>query len=118
MAGSSWWAVTDLVPVYLQTTWYDCTNGKNGQETDCLFQPDNFTPDPTNRDTYSVLFNPGEGSKPPCYLKNSACVKPSSARFQLMGLSALVLDWDLLPPGAENQYGSTAPFEVFLHDNE
>jgi hypothetical protein len=113
--GNKWWAVMELVPVYLQSTWYDCTNGK---ETECLFQPDNFTPDPTNRDTYSVLFNPGEGSESPCYLKNGTCVKPSTSRFQLMGLSALVLDWDLLPLEAENQYGSTAPFEVFLHDNE
>ncbi|MGI9585589.1 MAG: pilus assembly protein TadG-related protein [Acidimicrobiia bacterium] len=113
--GNKWWAVMELVPVYLHSTWYDCTNGS---DTECLFQPEDFMSDPADRDSYSVLFNPGEGTESPCYLNNGECVKPSASRFQLMGLSALVLDWDLLPDGAENQYGSTAPFEVFLHDNE
>jgi len=112
--GNKWWAVLELRPVYLQTTWYDCTNGQN---TECLFQPADFSPVPSDRDSYSILFNPGEGTASPCYIKNGACVKPNASRFQLMGLSALVLNWDQIP-GAENQFGGNAPFDVFLHPNE
>lgn len=117
--GTKWWGVLELRPVYLHTTWYDCTNGS---DTECLFLPDDFEADPSfdvaNRDSYSLLFNPGEGDDPPCYINGSNCATPNTNRFQLMGISALVLDWDLLPPEAENQFGSSAPLEVFLHGNE
>jgi len=102
--GNKWWPVLDLVPVYIQTSWYDCTNGN---PSDCLFQPEGFA------NTYSVLFNP------PCSLNNGgACVTPLTSRFQFMGLSALVLDWNMFPPEAKNQLGGNAPFEVFLFSNE
>jgi hypothetical protein len=114
--GSKWWAVLELKPVYLQSTWYECTGG---QDKECLFQPSDFMSDPASRDTYSVLFNPGEApaGAGPCYLSGGNCVTPQSSKFQLMGLSALVLEWDHLP-GAENQLGGNAPFETFLHPNE
>lgn len=117
--GNSWWAVLELRPVYLHSTWFDCTTTT---DSECLFQPDDFvadpTFDPTDRNSYSVLFNPGEGTESPCYINAGACVVPSTSRFQLLGLSAIVLEWDMLPPGAENQYGTSAPYQVFLHDNE
>lgn len=118
--GNKWWAVLEMRPVYLHSTWYDCTNTT---DPECLFQPEDFVNDPSwdpsDRDKYSVLHNPGEGSASPCYLNAAgACVIPSTDRFQLMGLSAIILTWDMLPPNAENQYGGSAPFQVFLHDNE
>lgn len=118
--GTKWWAVLELRPVYLQSTWYDCTNGS---DKECLFLPDDFANavgfDPTDRDDYSILFNPGEApvTQGPCYLSGGVCVTPLTSRFQLMGLSALVLEWDQIP-GAENQLGGNAPFEVFLYPNE
>lgn len=118
--GSKWWAIRDLRPVYLQSTWYDCTNGG---DPECLFLPDNFELltgfDPTIRDNYSILFNPGEGDTAPCYLDNGGnCIAPNTSQFEMMGLSAIVLDWDWFPPDAKNQYGGSAPLEVFLYGNE
>ena len=114
--GSKWWAVLEMKPVYLQSTWYECTGGK---DKECLFQPADFMSDPADRDTYSVLFNPGEApaAAGPCYLSGTNCATPQSSKFQLMGMSALVLDWSQLP-GAKNQLGGNAPFEAFLHPNE
>jgi hypothetical protein len=116
--GSKWWAVVEMRPVYLQSSWYDCTTGSNKE---CLFLPDDFAEAPfdaTNRDHYSILFNPGESLNGPCYLNaGGACVPPNTSQFQLMGLSALVLTWDQVP-GAEDQFGGNSPFEVFLHPNE
>ncbi|MGI9528828.1 MAG: pilus assembly protein TadG-related protein [Acidimicrobiia bacterium] len=118
--GSKWWAITELRPVYLQSTWYDCTNGG---DPECLFLPDDFDDDPTFdagvRDSYSILFNPGEGDLSPCYINNSGnCVAPNTNRFTMQGLSAIVLDWNMFPPDAKNQYGGSAPLEVFLYQNE
>jgi hypothetical protein len=118
--GSKWWAIRDLRPVYLQSTWYDCTNGG---DPECLFLPDNFELldgfDPTIRDNYSILFNPGEGDTAPCHLDNGGnCIAPNTSRFEMMGLSAIVLDWDWFPPDAKNQFGGSAPLEVFLYGNE
>lgn len=112
--GKKWWAVTDLRPVFLQTTWYHCTGGRNKE---CLFQPDDITADPSDRETYSVFFNPGEGSASPCYLRRGVCETPRDNKFKLMGLSAIVLAWDQVP-AATNQFGGDAPFEVWLHTNE
>jgi hypothetical protein len=119
--GTKWWAVLGLKPVYLQSSWYECTNGG---DPDCLFLPEDWANDPlfdpTNRDQYSILFNPGEApaTSGPCYLNSGTCVTPSQTnRFQMMGLSALVLEWAQIP-GSGNQLGSNAPFEVFLHANE
>ncbi|MEN8040224.1 MAG: pilus assembly protein TadG-related protein [Actinomycetota bacterium] len=122
--GTKWWAVLELKPIYLQSSWYDCTNGSDNE---CLFLPDDFENppppappfDPTDRDQYSILFNPGEAAadQGPCYLDAGSCVTPLTSRFQMMGMSALVLEWDWIP-GAENQLGGDAPFEVYLHTNE
>jgi hypothetical protein len=104
-------------PVYIQSTWYDCT--ANDQ---CLFQPDDFViADPANQDEYSGLWNPGESTLGPCVITTGTCQAGSAipdSKFQLRGVTAIVLDWTELPAEAENQYGSSAPFEVFLHNNE
>lgn len=118
--GSKWWAIRELRPVYLHSTWYDCTNGG---DPECLFLPDDFEIDaafnPSDRDTYSILFNPGEGDSSPCYINNGGnCVAPNTNRFTMQGLSAIVLDWDFFPPDAKNQYGGSAPLEVFLYQND
>jgi len=118
--GSKWWAIRELRPVYLQTSWYDCTNGG---DPECLFLPDDFESDinfdAAVRDSYSILFNPGEGDSSPCYINNGGnCVAPNTNRFVMQGLSAIVLDWDWFPPDAKNQYGGSAPLEVFLYQNE
>ncbi len=120
VAGKKWWAVLGLKPIYLQSSWFDCTNGTDNE---CLFLPQDWAADPlfdpTNRDHYSILFNPGEApiNSGPCYLNAGSCVIPQTNRFTMMGLSALVLEWDQIP-GAEDQFGGNTPFEVFLHTNE
>lgn len=119
--GSKWWDVLDLQAVYLHTSWYTCTNGSDNE---CLFLPEdleNATPPPdlTMRDSYSILFSPGEGEQEPCYLNTSGtCVTPNANRFEMRGISALVLDWDMFSTSAQNQYGGDEPFEVFLYENE
>jgi len=117
--GTKWWAIRELRPVYLQTTWFDCTNGNDNE---CLFLPDDLEAagsSPLVRDDYSILFNPGEGDTSPCYLNNGGnCVAPNANRFEMQGISAIVLDWDFFPPDARNQYGGSAPLEVFLYQNE
>lgn len=119
--GTKWWDVLGLQPVYLHTTWYTCSNGNPNE---CLFLPDDFPDlpgyDATVRDSYSILFNPGEGSQSPCELpkKSGPCEAPTDKNWSMMGLSALVLDWDWFSEGAKNQFGGDEPFEVFLHNNE
>jgi len=57
--GSKWWAVMELRPVYVQTSWYLC-----GQPTgDCLFQPDDFENyTPVNAPVWVKLTSPAYGS--------------------------------------------------------
>jgi len=112
--GNKWWAIREVRPVYLHSTWYDCDPNNF-----CLFHPDDLGPLLLNDDaTYSYLFNPGESTDSPCYDKAGICTNPKNAKFQLQGISALVLEWGKLHVGAQNQLGGVTPFEVFLHDNE
>jgi len=112
--GNKWWAIREIRPVYLHSTWYDCD-----PNSFCLFHPDDLDDlDLANDETYSYLFNPGESTDSPCYDKAGACSNPGDSKFELQGISGLVLEWDELHVGAENQLGGVAPFEVFLHDNE
>ena len=105
--------------MYLHSTWFTCTNGSDNE---CLFLPDDFEsagPDLSDRDSYSILFNPGEGDNRPCYLNSGGtCVTPNANRFEMRGLSALVLDWGMFSTEAQNQFGGSQPFEIFLHENE
>jgi hypothetical protein len=112
--GNKWWAITEVRPVYLHSTWYKCD-----PNSFCLFHPDNLLDlDVADDTTYSYLFNPGESMDSPCYDKAGACSKPADAKFELQGISGLVLEWNELHPGAQNQLGGVTPFEVFLHPNE
>lgn len=115
--GSKWWDIISMDAVFLWASWYDCTNGGDNE---CLFYPDNFTGDPTLRESYSLLHIPGEGSAEPCYLDSSTltCETPSAGNWDMQGISALLLDWDWFPADAKNQYGGTLPFEIYLHPNE
>jgi hypothetical protein len=106
LAGNGWWAVLELRPVYLQSTWYGCTN----PASDCLFQPLDYDPD-----EYTAIFNPGEGIASPCRFGSppgSPCSEPRT--IQLEGLSVFVLEWDWLHTGSKNALGLSSPFEVYL----
>jgi hypothetical protein len=115
--GKKWWAILEMRPVYIQSSWFDCTASEQ-----CLFQPDDFLiADPPNPDEYSGLWNPGESKLGPCVITDGPCEAGPAildSKFKLLGVTAIVLDWTELPADAENQYGSSAPFEVFLHNNE
>lgn len=120
--GTKYWDVVDLKPVYLHASWYTCSNGN---PDDCLFLPYDFEDEDEDgfavddRDSYSILFQPGEGEQRPCELNaGGGCGAPAANRWEMQGLSALILDWDWFPEDAENQFGGNAPFEVFLHPNE
>lgn len=112
-AGTQWWAVMDMVAVYLQTTWYQCKS----PTADCLFEPTGHfeaevaAGDPAP-DGKSVFFGPGEGSTPPCLPKNSACNTPGSV--DAMGVSAFVVESDWLSEAAKNSLGKPQPYEVYL----
>lgn len=132
--GSKWWAVMNMQPVYVQTTWYRC-----GQPTgECLFEPDDFdtyvppptgtttttttlppsstttstTAAPSPEDGKTVFFNPGEGSVEPCLVKNSNCVIPKT--MVMAGSSAFVIQDSWLSDEAQNAIGGSSPYEVFL----
>ncbi|MFV1963322.1 MAG: hypothetical protein ACC658_16010, partial [Acidimicrobiia bacterium] len=113
--GNKWWAVREMRPIYLHSTWYDCDPNDF-----CLFHPEDLDPlDPSDDTTYSYVFNPGESTDSLCYSNNGGpCSNPANSKFQLQGISAYVLEWPELIPDARNQLGGNAPFEVFLHDNE
>lgn len=133
MSGASGYAILDLIPVYIQSTWYDCT----GTGVDCLFHPADFVNEAMNvtapwewDDTvpmwYSPVFNPGEGDTVPCksnkgydpveYEKKPGdfdCVNPTD--MVLKGASAIVLDWDWFPEDAENAIGNNSPYLVQMY---
>ena len=132
--GSKWWAVMNMQPVYVQTTWYRC-----GQPTgECLFEPDDHdtyvsptattttttttlppsstttstTAAPQPEDGKSVFFNPGEGSAEPCLVSSGNCSTPNS--LEMAGSSAFVVQESWLSPKAQNAIGGSSPYEVFL----
>jgi hypothetical protein len=112
LTGDGWFGVVDLVPVYIQTTWYGCTTSKRL----CLFLPDdpNRTDPPAPTD-YSVFFNPGEGTEFPCYMdpNSTDCKKPTN--IKLLGVSSYVLDGGTLTPEDWlNSLGNPTPFNVYL----
>ena len=107
--GDKWWAVKEFRPVYLQTSWYDCSSGSSPE---CLFQPDDFATTHGAGNPYSILFNPGEGEASPQTTSGSV---PTAGDFQLMGASSLVLSWDWFDPDDLNQLRISTPFEVSLY---
>lgn len=103
-AGTEWWAIMQMTPVYIQNTWFEC-----GTPTaDCLFEPTGFP----SANGKSVYFNPGEGSVSPCLPKKSACNTPKT--IDANGASAFVIDLDWLTDKARNSLGKGAPYEVYL----
>lgn len=133
ISGSSGYGILELRPVYIQATWYACTN----YGTICLFHPDDFVNEGMNPvedhgwDSsvpmwYSPVFNPGEGMTPPCQSKKGydpsdyakkpddfQCIDPT--KIMLLGSSGIVLEWDDIP-GAANALGITgAPYRVRLY---
>lgn len=106
--GNEWRAIVELVPVYIQTTWYDCGSGKDPY---CLFKPVDF--DAADPDDLTILFSPGEGMTSPVVpAKSGGYETPKS--IDLEGVTALVLEWDWLIDDAKNQIGETAPLTVSL----
>lgn len=110
-------AIVELKPVYIHSTWYICGNGTNKM---CFFQPDDFDPaDPSalNPADLSVLFNPGEGTESPIVIANNGSNTSTVGAlwWELQGVSALVLEWDWLYPGAKNDLGEVAPLSVYLY---
>ena len=107
--GNKWWAVKEFRPVYLQASWYYCSSaGSPG----CQFQPNDFAATYGAGSPYSILFNPGEGEAPP---QTSSGGTPTANQFQIMGTSALILNWDWFDPDDLNQLGTGTPYEVFLY---
>lgn len=107
--GSKWWAVKELRPVYLQASWYDCSSVG---APECRFQPDQFAVTHGAGNPYSVIHNPGEGETPP---QTSAGGDPTAKKFQIMGTSSLVLNWDWFDPDDLNQLYAATPFQVILY---
>ncbi len=57
--GNKWWAVMELRPVYIQTTWYTCKSPTG----ECLFQPEDFdTYVPPNPTVDVTLTSPSHGT--------------------------------------------------------
>lgn len=115
-AGDESRAIVELKPVYLHSTWYICGNGQNKM---CFFQPDDFVPAIPSALTpadLSILFNPGEGVESPIVIANdgSYTSNVSALRWELQGISAIVLEWEWLYPGAKNDLGEVAPLSVHL----
>lgn len=103
-AGTEWWAIMEMMPVYVQNTWFRC-----GTPTaDCMFEPSGFA----SADGRSVFFNPGEGSVSPCLPKKGACNTPKT--IAAAGASAFVIDLSWLTDEARNSLGKGAPYEVYL----
>ena len=107
--GNKWWAVKELRPVYLQASWYRCSSAGSPE---CQFQPNDFATTHGAGSPYSILFNPGEGEAPP---QTSSGGTPTANQFQIMGTSALILNWDWFDPDDLNQIGTGTPYEVFLY---
>lgn len=107
--GSKWWAVKEMRPVYLQTSWYHCSSGASPE---CRFQPNDFTSTHGAGNPYSILHNPGEGEAPP---QTSNGGTPKANKFQIMGTSSVVLSWDWFHPDDLNQLHAGTPYEVFLY---
>lgn len=103
-AGTQWWAIMEMVPVYIQNTWFLC----GSPTADCLFEPTGFP----SADGRSVFFNPGEGAVSPCLPKKSACNTPKT--IDANGASAFVIDLNWLTDEARNSLGKGAPYEVYL----
>ena len=107
--GGEYRAIVGLIPMYLQTTWYTCSNAANDP---CWFKPADT--DPLDPDDVSGLFNPGEGTAPPLSEKNGAYSQPK--KIYLEGITALVLEWDWLTDNAKNELGEVAPLTVTLFE--
>lgn len=107
-AGTQWWAVTEMVPVYIQTTWFECKS----PTSDCMFAPNDFITYTGGATDLSVFFNPGEGDTPPCKPKKSSCNLPST--INAMGTSAFVIGSASLSDAAKNSLGKAQPYEVYL----
>jgi hypothetical protein len=131
LRGTDYRAVIKLVPVYLQTTWFDCGHGGDPW---CYFEPEpsnsvppattstsstssttTLPPDPTA--DLTILFNPGEGTTDPLIMGNGndAIVDGTPKKLELAGLTAFVLDWEWLFPDAKNQLGGTVPLAASLY---
>lgn len=107
-AGTEWWAVMEMVPIYLHTTWFDCKTPTGV----CLFAPTGFDLYGGGTDGTSVFFNPGEGDTPPCLLKSGSCDAPN--QIDAMGVSAYVIGRASLSDTALNTLGQPQPYEVYL----
>ncbi len=108
--GNKWWAVKEMKPVFLQSTWYQCSAGG---DKNCYFQPNDFDLTHGGGQAYSLLYNPGEGSAP---MEDSSGGVPNNSKFQIMGVSGLILDWDWLDPEVKNQIGEPVPLSVYLYE--
>lgn len=107
-AGTQWWAVLEMVPVYIQTTWFECKS----PTSDCMFAPNDFITYMGGATELSVFFNPGEGDTPPCKPKSGSCTLPST--INAMGTSAFVIGSASLSDEAKNSLGKPQPYEVYL----
>lgn len=106
-AGTQWWAIMEMVPIYVQATWFEC----KAPTADCLFEPTGFDLS-GDADGKSVFFHPGEGSTPPCLPKAGGCQVPGT--ISAMGVSAFVIDSAWLSNEANNSLGKPQPYEVYL----
>lgn len=95
--------IVKFVPVYLQSTWYNCS------ATECMY----FDADdaPAIR---PEIFDPGEGSAEGCVLQGSGC--KNNVNLVMEGVSAFVFendDW--LPEDFNNQFNDPSAYNVYLY---
>jgi len=95
--------IVKFVPIYLQSTWYNCS------ATECMYFDADDTP-PVRPE----IFDPGEGSDEGCLLQGSGC--KNNVNLVMEGVSAFVFeDDDWLPDGFNNQFNDPSAYNVYLY---
>jgi len=95
--------IVKFVPIYLQSTWYNCS------ATECMyFDADDAPP------ARPEIFDPGEGTAEGCLLQGAGC--KANVNLVMEGVSAFVFendDW--LPSDFNNQFNDPSAYNVYLY---
>jgi hypothetical protein len=95
--------IVKFVPIYLQSTWYNCS------ATECMyFDADDAPP------ARPEIFDPGEGTAEGCLLQGAGC--KANVNLVMEGVSAFVFDnEDWLPSDFNNQFNDPSAYNVYLY---